>query len=279
MPQKPGEPDEAPVSSDLQIPEIVDEHYAGWTANFASIIPESNSPATALIRVLVDSSITRTMPTSTRTIPTRVRRPPEHLLAERIDHWFECVRTWVEVLTAQDLDPNHRVYDAEALGAGLTFIEPKRDGPIIMRFGLGPVIPIRHDQWQEILTAVEQDKAPPLEHTLLRDGRAAINRKYYRRAVIDAAAAVEIALLKELKKRSSELPESQRKRLKNKPTLGAQISIAKDSQFTFKASYKDLKILADTRNDVIHRAEEPDYRSTHAILTTATDIVREINPL
>ena len=74
------------------------------------------------------SPTSRDPPTTTRSWFT-----PEHQLAEYVTPWFDNVRTWVEVVTGQDLDPNHRVYDAEAVGAGLTFIEPPNDAALGLR--------------------------------------------------------------------------------------------------------------------------------------------------
>jgi len=36
-------------------------------------------------------------------------------LVEVTDAWFDRLRTWVEVITGQDLDPWHRTYAAQAV--------------------------------------------------------------------------------------------------------------------------------------------------------------------
>src|SRR3712207_440665 len=111
---------------------------------------------------------------------------PDHQLAEHVNRWFDEVRTWVEVLTGQDLDPNHRVYDAESVGTGLTFIEPPHDGALGLRITTPHVRPLRAQQWADIVGFVRDGKEPPLEEVLSHDARAAQRRNANRRAIIDA---------------------------------------------------------------------------------------------
>lgn len=272
MPRDPSGSNGAPYVEGLEIPEVFDGHPTGWTEYYAATIPDQFSPATALIRILINS-------VEAPKNPGKTWKTPDHLLAEQANYWFDGVRTWVEVLTGQDLDPNHRLYDAETLGAGLTFIEPKHDGPLGMRLTTSTIYPVTPDKWAIIMAEVSRSERPPLEHILLRDARASSSRGFYRRAVIDAAAAVEIALSGELERRLHELPETQRKRMERKPSLGTQIDIAKASGISFRTPYKDLHELTSARNDAVHRAAEPGYIPVHLIIGTATSMVLEINPI
>lgn len=269
-----GEPSNGgrPEASGLEFPESFKGESEGWTANYASFVPDRLKPATAVIRIAIDAVETPKNDGQTST-------GAEYQLASQIDFWFDLVRTWVEILTGQDLDPNHRVYDAEELGGGLTFVEPKRDGPVGFRFTTPQILPVDEEQWSMIMSAAMGAEGPPLEHILLRDARAALERGFMRRAVIDSASAVETTLARVLDKRIDEIPGTQLKRLDGKATLGRFISVAEDSGIGFQVSYEDLRMLSKVRNDAIHKLKNPEYLVASAVLRTATNFVREFSTI
>lgn len=272
MPQDEPPAGGAPVIDGVSMPESSDGELIVWTTAYAAWIPESLRPATALHRIAIT-----TVEAPTR--PGRTWESPDHQLAAQIVFWFDRVRTWVEILTGQDLDPNHRVYDAEAIGAGLTFVAPPHEGELGFRLTTPRIRPISDYQWKMILAAVRDDMEPPLEEVLLRDARAAFTRRFYRRVIIDAATAVEIVLARTLIGRAKELPEKQRTRLENRPTLGAYINIAKVSNLKFEVTFEDLERLSASRNDAVHRGQSPDDLETHSLLRIATDFLGAYGPL
>ena len=182
---------------------------------------------------------------------------PEHQLAEYVNRWFDVVRTWVEVVTGQDLDPNHRVYDAESVGAGLTFIEPPHDGALGLTITTPRVLPLRSQEWADILGFVRDGKEPPLEEVLSRDSRAAQRRNANRRAIIDAATALEIALGRHVRGLADQLPETQRRRISERTALGDYISIAEHSGLQLAVPVDRLRWLNNLRNDAAHRGAAP----------------------
>jgi hypothetical protein len=221
-----------------------------WVQEYGAHIPESLRPATALHRVAV----------------TDVEGPsydhkswftPEHQLAEYVNRWFDVVRTWVEVVTGQDLDPNHRVYDAESVGDGLTFIESPNDGALGLRITTPRVLPLRSQEWADILGFVRDGKEPPLEEVLSRDSRAAQRRNANRRAIIDAATALEIALGRHVRGLADQLPETQRRRISGRASLGDYISIAEQSGLQLAVPVDRLRWLNRLRNDAAHRGAAP----------------------
>jgi len=228
--------------------ELVGEQVV-WVQEYGAHIPESLQPATALHRVAV----------------TDVEGPsydhvswftPEHQLAECVTEWFNDVRTWVEIVTGQDLDPNHRVYDAEPVGAGLTFIEPSNDG-LGVTIATPRVLPLRAQEWADTLGLVRDGKKPPLEEVLSRDARAAQRRNANRRAIIDAATALEIALGRHVRGLADQLPETQRRRINERTALGDYISIAEHSSLQLAVSVDRLRWLKDLRNAAAHRGAGP----------------------
>lgn len=255
-----------PVIDGFEVPESLDGELVEWTTKYAAWIPKEFQPATALRRIIITAV---EAPTDT----SRSWRGPNQQLGEFIKFWFDQVRSWVEILTGQDLDPSHRVYDAETVGAGLTFIAPPREGKLGLRLTTRHIQPVTAAEWQWILAAVRDGKEPPLEHLLIRDANAAFACGFYRRAIIDAAAAFEITLVRILDERIEDLPVPQRKRLERGPMLGTSIDIAEVSGFEFEVPYEDLRRLSQARNDAVHRVQAPDYVDTHILLAVAGDFL------
>ncbi len=223
-----------------------------WALEYGAHIPGSLRPATALHRVVVtdvEGPAYDHMPWFT----------PEHQLVNYINKWFNDVRTWTEIVTGQDLDPNHRVYDAESVGVGLTFVEPPHDGALAITITTPRVLPLRAQEWADILGFVRDGKEPPLEEVLSRDARAAHRRHGDRRAIIDAATALEIALGRHVRSHGGQLPEPQRNRINERTALGDYISIVEHSGLQLAVPVDRLRWLNDLRNDAAHRGAAPDH--------------------
>ncbi|MEU4806593.1 hypothetical protein [Actinosynnema sp. NPDC023587] len=223
-----------------------------WAQEYGAFIPESLRPATALHRVAMTD-------VEGPTYEHRSWCTPEHQLAEGIGRWFDDVRTWVEVVTGQDLDPRHRVYDVESVGAGLTFIEPPHDQALGLTITTPHVLPLRPQGWADILGLVRDGKKPALEEMLSRDARAAHRRNANRRAIIEAATALEIVLGRHVRERADQLPEKQRKRIDGPTMFGTYISVAEVSGLQVAVPIDRLRWLNNLRNDAAHRGEAPDH--------------------
>lgn len=220
-----------------------------WVTEYASFIPESLRPATGVHRIVV----------------TNVEGPvhedrqwftPAAQLAEYINRWFDNVRTWVEVVTGQDLDPNHIVYDAETVGRGLTFLDPDSEGALGLRITTPRVRPLRAEEWARILVLVRAGEAPPLEEILSRDARAAQRRDENRRAIVDVATAIEIVLGHHVRGLAEQLPDNQRKRITERTALGDYIDIAEKAGLKLAVLFDDLRWINGMRNDAVHRGAE-----------------------
>lgn len=221
-----------------------------WAQQYGAFIPESLKPATALLRIGVTD-------VDGPTYDHMSWFTPEHQLAEYVTPWFDNARTWVEVFTGQDLDPNHRVYDAQAVGAGLTFIEPPNDSALGLQISTPRILPLPAEQWARILAFVRDGVEPPLEEVLSRDARAAQRRGADRRAIIDSATALEIVLGRHVRGLVDQLPESQQKRIGERAALGTYISIAKESGLELAVDVEKLGWLNNLRHDAVHRGLAP----------------------
>ena len=70
-----------------------------WVDDSGAFIPEHLRPAKALLRVVVTN-------VQAPHDDDRAWRTPAQQLAEVISSWFDAVRSWAEVYTGQDLDPD-----------------------------------------------------------------------------------------------------------------------------------------------------------------------------
>jgi hypothetical protein len=224
-----------------------------WAQEYGAFIPESLRPATALHRVAMTDVDGPTYDDHRSWLTS------DNQLARYVNRWFDDVRTWVEVVTGQDLDPNHRVYDAELVGVGLTFIEPSHDGAVGITITMPHVRPLRAQEWADILGLVRDGKQAPLEEVLSRDARAARRRDANRRAIIDAATALEIALGRHVRSVADQLPATQRQRISERTALGDYISIAEHSGLQLAVPVDRLRWLSRLRNDAVHHGAAPSH--------------------
>lgn len=239
---------------------------SAWAQRYGAFTPGADEDSTAVCRVVftdvVDSSPPRHYPSG-----------PEDALAGAVDGWFDAVRTWVETRTGQDLDPGHRIYDAVMHGVGLTFIEPQLEHTgLSMTLTTPRIIPLSARDWAMIVESVREGLEPPLEEVLSRDARAAHTRGHYRRAIVDAATALEIALYRVIKAEVN--PDVLSARLRGQlkspkpPTLGACLTIAEQAGLAFEVPFNDLKQLNDLRIAAVHHGSAAGSRVTaHAVQT------------
>lgn len=244
-----------------------------WDTEYAAFIPESMRPATALHRVAIHN--------------VNAPEPPAHRswsneadqLGEVIQAWFDDVRTWVEVITGQDLDPNHRVFDASIVGAGLEFVTPKLEGELGMQLATPRILPVPADAWRKVLEHVRAGVRPPLVEELCRDARAAHRRGFFRRTVIDASVALEIALEQIFTSEVDQLPPGQQKRVQAGPSgLGVWLSIAKESDRTFEVSHDRLDEVKTKRNDAVHRGIVPTSYEAFRVVQAVIDFLAAHGP-
>lgn len=265
MPSGDGPNGGPPAVLDVQLVERTDSEIV-WVQEFGAHIPESYKPATAVQRVAftdVDGPTPAHLTWFT----------PEAQLAEYVAPWFNAVRTWAEVVTGQDLDPNHRVYDAVAVGHGLRFLDSAHDGAHGLQLTTPGVLPVPAREWEAILNNVSLGKEPPLEELLSRDARASQRRGAERRAVIEAATALEIVLSRHVRGLIDRLPEPQQGRLSSNPSLGTYIDIAEKSQLALAVDYEKLRWLSALRNDAAHRGEAPSNWDAGTAVQIAIDFL------
>ncbi|QSR28776.1 hypothetical protein CFH99_24445 [Nocardioides aromaticivorans] len=243
-----------PVVAGIEIPSTepadcadpdVNPDLIAWTRRYAGFAPQNS---TGLCRVVLRTAV----------------GVDEYQLARSVDRWFDDVRSWVEAITGQDLDPAHRVYTATSHGAGLTVLDPPQtgDGPIALTLTTPRVSPLPAEAWSAVLENVALGVSPPLEELLSRDARAAFARDHFRRAIVDATTAVEIVLHRTVKAEVDEAALNTswlRNKLRDvdRQPVGGLVTIAEAAEVDLGVDFERLKRIAEVRNDAIHRGEDP----------------------
>lgn len=200
-----------------------------------------------------------------------VSKDPTSRLADEvrqgIEPWFLAVRAWVEVYTGQDLDHEHPRWDAWVEGHGLRLWEASGrevSAPSRVILTMTDELAVDDALWTFALDAAGRGDVPDLEHLLLRDSRSASLRGQRRRAVLDAATAVEVVAA-----RLDNLIAARRP-----PALGMLLKRLKDGGVIDGHQRQRLQSeLVEVRNAAIHRGQVPDPSVTAQAVGAATEFV------
>jgi hypothetical protein len=137
---------------------------------------------------------------------------------ESLREWFLLFADWIEVLTDQDLGTHNVPIERSTSRLASTYLLRDERGftesslhrrwgaeeefytginPVISRQGrVGGRLDLQ--TFRRSLSAAATNQEVPVEQLLLRDARASLARGFYRRAVIEACTALEVALERSL---------------------------------------------------------------------------------
>lgn len=201
---------------------------------------------------------------------------------KELPQWFSTLKDWCEILTKQDLDvvaPRERVRLDGRGWACWHDGDPIRVRPrIILDFDYGD--PVSQTCWNRLVQLAGSGIRPETEHRLLRDARSVHVRRQFRRAVLDAATAIEIALYNLIIKKQLQNPSPLVEtlvELHGKIGVWAPCRTWSLSSETFRPSMtNDLVAL---RNAVIHKqASKPTAEESKRMLEAAADLVAIATP-
>ena len=224
--------------------------------------------------ILVASATEKELPQSRIGVGDSVEERLGDALRQGIEEWYRVAASWIEVHTAQDLDYENPRFDAWIEGGALaTFAASgsrlNTGGRVVLttHFEIPASPALLALAFERASTGVQ----PPLPHVLLRDARAAWHRRSYRRAVIDAAVAAEVALARWATARGIEI---------ERPNLGKFIRELHE-RGTLSGKGKGLleKDLVKPRNDAVHRGEATTSSEAFAALDVAAAILQRFGPL
>jgi hypothetical protein len=217
----------------------------------------------------------------------------ERLFAH-IDAWFERVRLWVRVLIDQDVDEDVEASLVSMMGKDLEVLTIEGDTVSLprransMRVNMLEVEALNEEHWRHILALASAGSLPPVEYLLIGSGRIQLRAHQYRRAVIDAATAVDVVLTDLLQTNFSGLPPGIQSTLnQDKQTLGWLVDVLNGARAlppsvvaTAAHLPSDLKTgLVTIRNDVMHRNRTPSYSEAERTVAIAGEVVRLVSPL
>lgn len=201
---------------------------------------------------------------------------------KELPQWFSTLKDWCEILTKQDLDvvaPRERIRSDGAGWACWYDGDPVRVLPrVIMDLDYGD--PVSQTCWDRLVIRAGDGTQPDTEHLLLRDARSAQVRRQFRRAVLDAATAIEIALhlllVEEYRRNPSPLAD-ERIRLSEHWAMRKLWEEVAGFPNLPRSMTDDL---INLRNAVVHKsAKEPTYTESKNMLAAASDLVAIANPI
>jgi hypothetical protein len=203
-----------------------------------------------------------------------------------IDTWWENVRTWLEIATNQRLaqvgheasdwlNPNTRtsIWTVDESGER----KPLRAGGTVVQ-GPERVLGVTATILQDCLALAHIE--PPLAWILLRDARALQNADQYRRSVIDAATAAELAATKLVDDLLVGTESGERARLlrdRSHQGLGGKAVLLRELGQGPPEGFKTD--LVDRRNDAVHEGIDLKYREWQAAFRAALALVEQGFPL
>jgi len=194
---------------------------------------------------------------------------------EGLDTWFDCVRTWIEVVTNQDLDHHYPRYDVTYPGDGFQrFSNGVWLAKELPEVRLRAIQPIDVRSWQRILDVAGRGYEPPLEHLIARDARAAFQCDDLRRAAIDIGTVVEIVLngvyresLPAVEKAGLEIMSLEARNLRSLKDALARANVV------LSVSTDDLDALIVARNIAAHEGQETHSDTLQLCLETMTKLL------
>jgi hypothetical protein len=219
---------------------------------------------------------------------------PVNLLFGEIDAWFEALRIWLRVLTDQDVDQDVEAGRVRIAAQGLEVLTVDGETVSLPRFpskitlNMPQVQALDERQWRHALNLISHGASPPIEHSLVGTARVQLRLHQYRRAVIDAATAVELALTDFLNTNYASLPSGiQRTLSQNDQTLGwlvknvpATRSLPTSVTQVFSQFPPDVEAgLLDVRNNVVHRNQILTVAEAVRTVEIALSIVKLAKPL
>lgn len=216
-------------------------------------------------------------------------REVAELFGGELAAWWELVTDWLGVLTHHDFvrlgaqrrsflpDPDgFYVWSGDAAGvrraatssrASRTYMVPARRQPL------------DRDVLQRSFDLAANGYRPPLEWLLIRDARSLSRGRDYRRAVIDAGAATELALTELLDRRLEGVDPVIKDTLMRRST-----GLDRRAELTRKLGAGTVpNTFADNlklhRNNATHREDQITEEQAHDALDVAADIVEQAYPL
>lgn len=205
------------------------------------------------------------------------------------DDWQRRLFDWLETVAGQDLDPHepYRWIEFEPPSLVLWTLDENGKGyeasrPDSVEIKLNvPDAPVSRDQWRFVVAKANDGQETPIEYKLLNSARSALARGHWRRSVLEAATAAEVALTATLQHElSAGRADVAEALLDTHHALIRRDQLCRRLSIALPVSAKDMKEgLAEPRNKAIHAGEDPAGSEAREAYRIARDVVRKLVPI
>lgn len=213
-------------------------------------------------------------------VDTRDSNPHEAAVQvqQAIDGWWQLFKSWFELFSSKDLeglDVFHwsegtlHLFSKAAQGGLSSHLKQSKMRrtvrPDMGFFPDGAIASAAH--------AAGCGHSVPLEWFLLREALRAFQRGQYRRSVIEAGTAAEVALyhlvVKELGKDAGS----------EEPTLGRLVNLEQSAKGHTSVLHPDFRqSVVELRNDAVHRAQDPGENGSAVAFVMVSDLLEYVSP-
>lgn len=207
------------------------------------------------------------------------------LIAGAMDVWWDHVRGWLEVMAGQHLTMvgHHKM---EYIGSKTPMWALCKDGtrrtPISIagsssiRLGREKVVGVDRDIFRDCVSLA--DEGPSLAWILLRDARSLAAAGQFRRAIIDAATAGELAVTAMLDASLNTETQNEATRLRiGANNLGRKLGLLASRGHSLPQSFR--RDLVYKRNDAVHEGIPISPGDCRAAIVEAAGVVETAFPL
>ena len=196
-----------------------------------------------------------------------------------LDRWWLNLRAWIEILTGQDLST---LGDRRRLGPNTVHLWTGTDEGLMnpLAFAINVPIPpqaraLTDYGFNLCLQKVAANEVPPTEWLFLRDSRSLHQAHEWRRAVLDAATAAEIAATAWL---DAHAPDEVRTQLAAHPKpLGPLSKLFQDNGGTLPDDF--VGRLLTPRNHAAHRGHTLSLEESQSAIDTVTELLESTSPI
>lgn len=200
--------------------------------------------------------------------------------------WWQRLAEWIGVVSSQDLTGFGRRRRGRSL-LGLSMWNPdvpegQESGFSTLNLGdLRPFCgePLTKSQLATCMRLTGEEVRPPLAWLLLCDARSLMRYGEYRRAVLDAATATELALTEILDKyATATATPAVMAKVKKTKTLGRLNDLARQLVPSVIPADVQARVI-DPRNAATHEGQEPTQQIAELAMSTAIELVGAAYPL
>ncbi|MDT5303612.1 MAG: hypothetical protein QOG79_6934 [Mycobacterium sp.] len=206
---------------------------------------------------------------------------------QELEAWWSLVSTWISIFTKQDFVEIGKTRRAMRVGPIVTWnggadglrVNGSKETSIPNVNEEGGVEILNHQALLACTRLAASGTPPPDEWLFIRDARSLVNARQYRRAVIDAGTAAELAMTALIDPTRTGMNLLQREKLFEKNRGLWELSNLMVTQKAGTRPYRLRQDLAEPRNRAAHDGAVLSETKANAAVAIAADLVEQLHPL